>query len=180
MVCINLKTTGTFQTLPGIIPRFYRFRFHLTERPGFQFQTLPGIIPRFYMRASRTSSGVKSGFKPFQGLFRVSTEWAKGGQLKLRKVSNPSRDYSAFLRWWRVGRMGCRWFQTLPGIIPRFYFIAFRHGNLQSRAVSNPSRDYSAFLPAILGVSSLTNDTVSNPSRDYSAFLRHARPQRRA
>ncbi|GAK61652.1 hypothetical protein U27_01553 [Candidatus Vecturithrix granuli] len=37
-------------------------------------------------------------------------------------VSNPSRDYSAFLlQPAYLGAIQQNWFQTLPGIIPRFY-----------------------------------------------------------
>ncbi|GAK59352.1 hypothetical protein U27_06336 [Candidatus Vecturithrix granuli] len=63
-----------FQTLPGIIPRFYNSLLTGVLGLSFLFQTLPGIIPRFY--GSRRLVSSQTSFK----------------------VSNPSRDYSAFLR----------------------------------------------------------------------------------
>ncbi|GAK61647.1 hypothetical protein U27_01548 [Candidatus Vecturithrix granuli] len=63
-----------FQTLPGIIPRFYFSYPFPPPQPFKRFQTLPGIIPRFYrMRLKNSNITRKKRFKPFQGLFRVST-----------------------------------------------------------------------------------------------------------
>ncbi|GAK61635.1 hypothetical protein U27_01536 [Candidatus Vecturithrix granuli] len=118
IVCTVLQ----FQTLPGIIPRFYLQSSGFIRRPlrcfkPFQglfrvstqtmtpiagvataFQTLPGIIPRFYGVPSGSKHYGSLRFKPFQGLFRVSTKikFFNGGFFY--EVSNPSRDYSAFLR----------------------------------------------------------------------------------
>ncbi|GAK61654.1 hypothetical protein U27_01555 [Candidatus Vecturithrix granuli] len=137
-----------FQTLPGIIPRFY-FVCVYTCTSNNKFQTLPGIIPRFYLhRTIQTLNGTSNvsnpsrdysaflrersspgqlpidecfkpfqglfrvstlleacpkepetcSFKPFQGLFRVSTHEEEARQMIFVGVSNPSRDYSAFLQ----------------------------------------------------------------------------------
>ncbi|GAK59342.1 hypothetical protein U27_06326 [Candidatus Vecturithrix granuli] len=196
---INISNTDccvAFQTLPGIIPRFYfAFILHL-PRYGLLFQTLPGIIPRFYVRSSIIHISKRNCFKPFQGLFRVSTGRERAASINGicrfkpfqglfrvstisrcgyiddtprrfkpfqglfrvstlqgpffkgigRVVSNPSRDYSAFLRYRKSMRCVIFiLFQTLPGIIPRFYTCSstLSYTNL---VVSNPSRDYSAFL----------------------------------
>ncbi|GAK59347.1 hypothetical protein U27_06331 [Candidatus Vecturithrix granuli] len=111
-------------------------------------------------------------FKPFQGLFRVSTTSSIVNLSKRVWVSNPSRDYSAFLR------------------------IVIPYDQIEIWVVSNPSRDYSAFLHLFLrlwrwfsrnsfkpfqglfrvstavcqGYAKMV-EAVSNPSRDYSAFL---------
>ncbi|GAK59345.1 hypothetical protein U27_06329 [Candidatus Vecturithrix granuli] len=62
-----------FQTLPGIIPRFY-FKGNLVRIVCRElFQTLPGIIPRFYAIFFDFFHHRYYCFKPFQGLFRVST-----------------------------------------------------------------------------------------------------------
>ncbi|GAK61642.1 hypothetical protein U27_01543 [Candidatus Vecturithrix granuli] len=63
----------SFQTLPGIIPRFYAFSAGQLCQPRTAFQTLPGIIPRFYEWNTWWHKQDTAGFKPFQGLFRVST-----------------------------------------------------------------------------------------------------------
>ncbi|GAK61638.1 hypothetical protein U27_01539 [Candidatus Vecturithrix granuli] len=68
----------------------------LVGPPG-TFQTLPGIIPRFYLETAEMMPSPFKSFKPFQGLFRVST--------KEDSDADPSESK----------------FQTLPGIIPRFY-----------------------------------------------------------
>jgi hypothetical protein len=67
-----LKAPTMFQTLPGIIPHFYGLTriFNIAER---QFQTLPGIILHFYS-IRRCASEPDLGFKPFQGLFCISTK----------------------------------------------------------------------------------------------------------
>ncbi|GAK61639.1 hypothetical protein U27_01540 [Candidatus Vecturithrix granuli] len=164
-----------FQTLPGIIPRFYEFWIVPQVLWCQPFQTLPGIIPRFYglgvitsprllfrfkpfqglfrvstARYNRATIGGADRFKPFQGLFRVSTHSVIATIVRWLKVSNPSRDYSAFLP------------------------IAFLLASCASQQVSNPSRDYSAFLLALGRVDGVNEDQVSNPSRDYSAFLQNA------
>ncbi|GAK61649.1 hypothetical protein U27_01550 [Candidatus Vecturithrix granuli] len=185
-----------FQTLPGIIPRFYSSGRCTGLSRSSPFQTLPGIIPRFYFSCFFSLMVAISSFKPFQGLFRVSTIGEDENTTKKHTVSNPSRDYSAFLRALPRPRSSVisPSFQTLPGIIPRFYGrpaapVAPENG------VSNPSRDYSAFLPSatrkptlmlrwfqtLPGIiprfyNSLRSCSgkciiVSNPSRDYSAFL---------
>ncbi|GAK61645.1 hypothetical protein U27_01546 [Candidatus Vecturithrix granuli] len=66
-----------FQTLPGIIPRFYEGYEVLLTNPKKMFQTLPGIIPRFYAGWLPDKYREVLCFKPFQGLFRVSTRRVK-------------------------------------------------------------------------------------------------------
>ncbi|GAK61641.1 hypothetical protein U27_01542 [Candidatus Vecturithrix granuli] len=62
-----------FQTLPGIIPRFYTGTCRPVNPRFRRFQTLPGIIPRFYVFWVDFLPNFIICFKPFQGLFRVST-----------------------------------------------------------------------------------------------------------
>ncbi len=45
-------------------------------------------------------------FKPFQGLFCISTREENWSEIYDMKVSNPSRDYSAFLLSFRVSLGG--------------------------------------------------------------------------
>ncbi|GAK59343.1 hypothetical protein U27_06327 [Candidatus Vecturithrix granuli] len=198
-----------FQTLPGIIPRFYDpssamnlLKVQIVSNPSrdysaflqkreiemmlkdVQFQTLPGIIPRFYSAVSvQVISIIPSCFKPFQGLFRVSTMklliyyaarlavsnpsrdysafllFGKRGTFeKVPSVSNPSRDYSAFLHFeLTVAEKGDIAFQTLPGIIPRFY-----HSSLK------PCKSaYSCFKPfqGLFRVSTVEESTRRRSSR---------------
>ncbi|GAK61643.1 hypothetical protein U27_01544 [Candidatus Vecturithrix granuli] len=113
---------------------------------AISFQTLPGIIPRFYEISIRYHKPINNGFKPFQGLFRVSTA------LTLRLFPLTSHSFKPFQGLFRVSTYAIpfapaipRSFQTLPGIIPRFYCHR-DHCPGDYSAVSNPSRDYSAFL----------------------------------
>ncbi|GAK61636.1 hypothetical protein U27_01537 [Candidatus Vecturithrix granuli] len=87
-----------FQTLPGIIPRFYSLCHFLSwgsygvsnpSRDYSAFLLLEGHSDRVWLEGR---------FKPFQGLFRVSTRKVGARQSSGINVSNPSRDYSAFLR----------------------------------------------------------------------------------
>ncbi len=93
-------------------------------------------------------------------------------KIRQASVSNPSRDYSAFLlyRSRSLSSTSQSQFQTLPGIILHFY----------RSPVPGIARQLSAFqtLPGIIlhfyfcrcACENCRQD-VSNPSRDYSAFL---------
>ncbi len=173
MVFVGIITT--FQTLPGIILHFYTHLSGAVSEQAAAFQTLPGIILHFYSFVNNLKRVFTICFKPFQGLFCISTITMSDGKdddLRCFKpfqglfcistvcgmftsccmfsVSNPSRDYSAFLRGIKsnvkqvIGR-----FQTLPGIILHFYARLSHDSAPGRRRVSNPSRDYSAFLRSI-------------------------------
>ncbi|GAK61648.1 hypothetical protein U27_01549 [Candidatus Vecturithrix granuli] len=61
-----------------------------------EFQTLPGIIPRFYaIVPSLLSGGLIARFKPFQGLFRVST---KGRGEDVRRASDCFKPFQGLFR----------------------------------------------------------------------------------
>ncbi len=91
------KGLHLFQTLPGIILHFYTRCTAPPIRAIFLFQTLPGIILHFYYLGEPVSQEGQCGFKPFQGLFCISTKGVYFLTCFHWVVSNPSRDYSAFL-----------------------------------------------------------------------------------
>ena len=110
-----------FQTLPGVILHFYLTRSARNARCISTFQTLPGVILHFYAGrriqeiveflrfkpfqglfyiSTRFGGLVGEGvscFKPFQGLFYISTVLSDVPPLPPPGVSNPSRGYSTFL-----------------------------------------------------------------------------------
>ena len=152
LFCISTGSITVFTDLVLIVSnpsRGYSAFLPLTCSPTpipSRFQTLPGVILHFYLTRLRKPSMTTISFKPFQGLFCISTMYSKWLSHKSLSVSNPSRGYSAFLRkCWNV--------------------IAGR------QRVSNPSRGYSAFLPAAAIICWTSASEVSNPSRGYSAFL---------
>jgi hypothetical protein len=132
-----------FQTLPGIILHFYgKNPGAKSEEAGFQtlpglfcistggccggllpqrFQTLPGIILHFYRPSGDTIDTIPYVSKPSGIILHFYEITVQCPGQSAVTVSNPSRDYSAFL--------------PLCGSV-----------NTGKQSVSNPSRDYSAFL----------------------------------
>ncbi|GAK61637.1 hypothetical protein U27_01538 [Candidatus Vecturithrix granuli] len=176
---------------------FLPFLKECFSHQGGWFQTLPGIIPRFYFTITSWLMKPKGCFKPFQGLFRVSTSGKSRHHLHGDRVSNPSRDYSAFLHrlerrcqkipamfqtlpgiiprfykpLWELNYPASQLFQTLPGIIPRFY-KGFSYSSIIKEGLF---QTLPGIIPRFYSSPSTINCRVwfqvSNPSRDYSAFL---------
>ena len=119
----SLAFLAPFQTLPGVILHFYLQTFFMGCRVpscvsnpsrGYStflrqwwarsrvvagwFQTLPGVILHFYAPLEAGSNcNVLKSFKPFQGLFYISTHSHTTECRPKSHVSNPSRGYSTFL-----------------------------------------------------------------------------------
>ena len=183
-----------FQTLPGVILHFYVFDGQHESREGNvsnpsrgysaflqeldaalrkreqQFQTLPGVILHFYAGWRCFCRRRNGSFKPFQGLFCISTR-ARRSCNSIGFVSNPSRGYSAFLRPLKADcpDRGCRVSNPSRGY-SAFLRGKYTQGDLEM-VVSNPSRGYSAFLRWSASYDWNVRNLVSNPSRGYSAFL---------
>ncbi|GAK59346.1 hypothetical protein U27_06330 [Candidatus Vecturithrix granuli] len=120
----GVSAYNVFQTLPGIIPRFYVTAPILSALLGIRFKPFQGLFRVSTLDDQDAWVIIYHRFKPFQGLFRVSTISERTISRTYIKVSNPSRDYSAFLR-------------------------RARNFSTEFVPVSNPSRDYSAFLREI-------------------------------
>jgi hypothetical protein len=108
---------------PGIILHFNTQVVEGEPADESRFKPFQGLFCISTSFAHPQPRFIFSCFKPFQGLFCISTGGDYGKHCGFFHVSNPSRDYSAFLRFLWV----------------KYQTSCFR--------VSNPSRDYSAFLP---------------------------------
>ena len=135
-----------FQTLPGVILHFYAVRRACWGR-SLLFQTLPGVILHFYRFVRCSSTSTPRRFKPFQGLFYISTYFNLS-------LSHPPREsFKPFQGLFYISTLVffafpwiARMFQTLPGVILHFYkIVEIQEG--WKVVVSNPSRGYSTFLP---------------------------------
>jgi hypothetical protein len=108
-----------------------------------------------------------NSFKPFQGLFCISTMFFVVLGIN-NSVSNPSRDYSAFLHEAIIFPepfLYC--FKPFQGLfcistLMDWYLLAIEE-------VSNPSRDILHFYPSP-GVRSTSCYTRFKPFQGYSAF----------
>ena len=157
-----------FQTLPGVILHFYK-QPAILENGLPEFQTLPGVILHFYNKmtphcikgvmVSNPSRGYSTflppgaicpnatniRFKPFQGLFYISTRLFVGWYCSIIVVSNPSRGYSTFLLFdSRKINTAINGFKPFQGL----FYISTQEATscAKTPVVSNPSRGYSTFL----------------------------------
>ena len=184
-----------FQTLPGVILHFYPDTDPNDSATLSRFQTLPGVILHFYEIMRLFPRRKHYGFKPFQGLFYISTNLSSIINHQSLRVSNPSRGYSTFLlrtdksqlylslrfkpfqglfyistqRTFKKGGEDLWSFKPFQGL---FYISTWKNVifSLRRGIVSNPSRGYSTFLRS-LAAGDFQGAFVSNPSRGYSTFL---------